>query len=121
MRTVAGFSTWLGKHLSHEQATWLERLSEKEEIKVVVFSLGVDEALGPTGFTMAFFQECWEIIKSDSNDLFKISISMGKYSGPEFQLHQLIPKKKEPTIFKTFSSSAIYPVLTRLLPRFSLI
>lgn len=56
------------------------------------FSLTADKAPGLDGFTMAIFQDCWEIVKSDSKDLFR-----------EFHLHgevslnsnflTLIPKK----------------------------
>ena len=31
----------------------------------VVHNMAGDKALGPDGFSMAFFQSCWDIVKSD--------------------------------------------------------
>lgn len=53
-RTAAWFSTWVGKHIPHEQTAWLERPFEEEETEVDVFSLAAVKAPGPDGFTMAF-------------------------------------------------------------------
>jgi hypothetical protein len=39
------------------EASWLERAFE-EEVRKVVFAMNGDKALGPDGFTMAFFQAC---------------------------------------------------------------
>lgn len=41
-RTAAWFSTWVGKNISQEQAAWLERKFEEEEIKVALFCLAAD-------------------------------------------------------------------------------
>lgn len=53
---------FLGKHLSQEQAAWLEKSSEEEEIKEVVFSLVADISTGPRWIYNGFFQERWQII-----------------------------------------------------------
>jgi hypothetical protein len=43
---------------------WLER--EFEEMEVwEIRDLNGEKALGPNGFTMAFFQKCREILKND--------------------------------------------------------
>lgn len=47
---------------------WVEHLFEKEEVKKVVWSIEDDKALGPDGFTMAFFKHCWEVVKTDIMD-----------------------------------------------------
>jgi hypothetical protein len=35
------------------------------KIRVVIFSLSPDKALGPNGFTTNFYKKVWHIIKSD--------------------------------------------------------
>lgn len=47
------FSSWVGKNLSKEQASWLERPFAEEEIKGVVFPFVADKAPGENGFIMA--------------------------------------------------------------------
>lgn len=43
----------------------LQRIFEEEEVVAVIKSCSTDKALGPDGFTMAFFQKSWEFIKYD--------------------------------------------------------
>lgn len=42
--------------LNKEEALWLERNFEEEEIRKAIFDLGRDKAPGPNGYPMAFFQ-----------------------------------------------------------------
>jgi hypothetical protein len=42
------------------ESIWLEREFE-EEVWDVIRDLNEDKASGPDGFTMIFFQKCWEI------------------------------------------------------------
>ncbi|GJV75082.1 hypothetical protein Tco_1506666 [Tanacetum coccineum] len=35
------------------------------EVKKAIFSIGNDKALGPDGFTAAFFKEAWDIVSKD--------------------------------------------------------
>jgi hypothetical protein len=37
-----------------------------EEVKHVIDQISSDKALGPDGFTGAFFKKCWDIIKEDA-------------------------------------------------------
>jgi hypothetical protein len=41
------------------EASWLEREFEEEEVRKVVDN----KALGPDGFSIAFFQACWNVVK----------------------------------------------------------
>jgi hypothetical protein len=43
--------------LDHE-ASWLEREFEEEEVRKVVMAMEGDNAPGPNGFSIAFFQVC---------------------------------------------------------------
>lgn len=47
-----------GKSFDSKKATWLERTLSLDEIEEVVFLMAIDEALGPNGFSMSFFQHC---------------------------------------------------------------
>lgn len=55
-RTAAWFLLrWASnKHTSLEQAAWLEKSFEEEDIKEAVFSLEANKAPGPDRFTMMF-------------------------------------------------------------------
>ncbi len=56
--------------LRGEEAIWLERPFEEEEVFMVVKALNCDKALGPDGFTTGFFQACWEVLKIDIMNVF---------------------------------------------------
>jgi hypothetical protein len=47
--------------ISEVEAGWLERDFEEEEVRRVVFKMNGDKASGPDGFSMAFFQVCWDV------------------------------------------------------------
>ena len=47
------------------EAENLERPFEEEEVKKVVFESDGNKSLGLDGFTLAFFQKCWEEVKSE--------------------------------------------------------
>lgn len=47
------------------QLVSLERPFEKAEVLQVVSGMCKDKALGLDGFSLAFFQECWNIVKDD--------------------------------------------------------
>lgn len=84
----AWFTEWKGKSLTPEMATWLERPFLLEEIKTAVFSTAPDKAPGPDGFSMAFFQHCWDILK-DELALLRDFHSNGKF--PEVLMPHLSP------------------------------
>jgi len=48
-----------------DDSIWLEREFEENEVWDVIRDLNGDKASSPNGFTMAFFQKCWVILKSD--------------------------------------------------------
>lgn len=59
------------KSLEQEDVDNLEGCFLEEEIKEAVFSMAKDKSPGPDGFSMSFFQECWEFIKGDLLKVFK--------------------------------------------------
>jgi hypothetical protein len=53
-----------------EESIWLERAFEEKEVWDVIKDLNGDKAPGPYGFTMAFFQKCWDFLKTNIMDVF---------------------------------------------------
>nr|CAN75609.1 hypothetical protein VITISV_002943 [Vitis vinifera] len=52
--------------ISEESAIWLDRPFSEEEVRMAVFQLNkAEKAPGPDGFTLAIYQECWDVIKED--------------------------------------------------------
>ena len=52
--------------ISKEDALWLDRPFEKDKVFWVVSGFNGDKSPGLDGFSMAFFQSCWSILKSDT-------------------------------------------------------
>uniref|UniRef100_A0A2N9E3N6 Endonuclease/exonuclease/phosphatase domain-containing protein n=1 Tax=Fagus sylvatica TaxID=28930 RepID=A0A2N9E3N6_FAGSY len=48
-----------------EDASWLERPFEEDEVTLVVRNMNGDKSPGPDSFPMSFFQACWEVVKGD--------------------------------------------------------
>ncbi|XP_030939916.1 uncharacterized protein LOC115964808 [Quercus lobata] len=57
--------------LDEIERSMLEREFEKEEIIETLKDAEGDKALGPDGFTMAFFQKCWSVLEGDILAFFK--------------------------------------------------
>ena len=57
--------------ISQQEAETLERPFTEEEIYVALMEMNGDKAPGPDGFTMAFWQSCWEFIKEEILEMFK--------------------------------------------------
>ncbi|RVW20925.1 Transposon TX1 uncharacterized 149 kDa protein [Vitis vinifera] len=57
--------------ISEESALRLDSPFTEEEISKAIFQLDRDKAPGPDGFTIAVFQECWDVIKEDLNIRFR--------------------------------------------------
>jgi len=52
------------------EASSLELPFEENEVLEVVKGMNRDKAPGPDGFTLAFFQDCWDVIKLDLMGVF---------------------------------------------------
>jgi len=48
-----------------DECLWLERGFEEHEVWEVVREMNGDKAPGLDGFSMAFFQQCWGVLKKD--------------------------------------------------------
>jgi hypothetical protein len=80
--------------LEVEEASRLELLFEEREALAVVKGMNRDKAQSPNGFSIAFFQDCWDVIKTD---LMKVFLDFHAHSYFEKSLNAssiaLIPKK----------------------------
>ena len=51
--------------ISMEYASWLDRPFEEEEVFGVINNLNGEKTPGPDGFSVAFFQSCWSVLKTE--------------------------------------------------------
>ena len=57
--------------ISQQEAENLERPFTEDEIHGALMEMNGDKAPGPDGFTLAFWQSCWEFIKEEILEMFK--------------------------------------------------
>ena len=57
--------------ISQQKAVNLERPFTEDEIHVALMEMNGDKAPGSDGFTLAFWQSCWEFIKEEIIEMFK--------------------------------------------------
>ena len=56
--------------ISEEDALWLDRPFDEEEVYGVINGFNGDKAPSPNGFSMAFFQSCWSVLKKEIMEVF---------------------------------------------------
>lgn len=96
----------------------MEKPFEEEVIKEVLFSLAVNFAPGPDGFTMAFLQDCWKIVKADLKDLFREFHMNGKVSqGLNSTFISLIPKKVGANRIQDFRPISLFSQLIKIIAK----
>lgn len=84
-----------------EQARWLERPFEDNEIKEVVFDLEGDKASGPDGFSLSFFQACCDVVMKDLLSVFADFYRNGEVcKNMNSNFISLIPKKAKSSKMK---------------------
>jgi len=106
--------------LNEEDNVMLQSQFGEQEIKECVFACAGDKAPGPDGFTMAFFIQCWEVVKTDVIATIQNFHSQG-YFEKSFNATfiALIPKKMGATELKDFRPisliSSVYKIISKLL------
>jgi hypothetical protein len=99
---------------------WMEREFEEDEIRGVIWIFKGDKAPGPNGFTMAFFQQCWEVLKAD---IIAVLIEFHNNGNFEKSLNatfvSLIPKKAGAVEIKDFRPISLiggmYKIISKVL------
>ncbi|XP_041004178.1 uncharacterized protein LOC121249544 [Juglans microcarpa x Juglans regia] len=98
---------------------WLERPFE-EEVQQVVRKMNRDKAPSSDGFTMAFFQTFWEVVKEDVMQVFQEFFTFGKFEKClNATFIALVPKKVGAMEVKDFCPislvGSMYKILSKVL------
>jgi hypothetical protein len=106
--------------LSDYEASNLEAPFEEREVWEVIKGMDGDKAPGPDGFTMAFFKECWGVIKGDFMAVFTEFHDQGEFvKSINSTFIALIPKvhgAKEIKDFRPISLvGGIYKIIAKVL------
>jgi hypothetical protein len=104
--------------IDETKARWLDRDFEEREVWEVVRAMNSDKALGPYGFSMAFFQACW--VKEDIMKVFREFHASGKFERSlNATFLTLIPKIPRVVDHKDFCPislvGSIYKIIFKIL------
>jgi hypothetical protein len=107
-------------NLDAGEASSLELHFEEREVLEVVKGLNRDKAPSPDGFTLAFFQDCWEVIKTDLMGVFQDFHTHSKFvKSINATFLALIPKKFGAMDLKDFRPislvSGVYKIIAKVL------
>eukprot|EP00253_Pinus_taeda_P035614 PITA_35614 len=106
--------------VNDEENTVLCRPITTEEVIQVIWSMEADKAPGPDGFSIHFYQSCWEVMKSDLIKMIKGFMIKAKIGGGiKSTFLALIPKETNPETFARFRPislcNASYKIIAKLL------
>jgi hypothetical protein len=107
-------------NLDAGEAYSLEFPFEKREVLEGVKGLNRDKAPGPNGFTLAFFQDCWDVIKTDLMGIFQDFHTHSKFvKSINATFLALISKKFGAVDLKDFRPislvSGVYKIIAKVL------
>ena len=89
--------------ISRDNVDWLEKPFEESEVLEVIKEFNGDKSPGPDGFSMAFFQSCWGILKSNIMVVFHHFHVTGEFEKSlNATFIALIPKKAIAVEIKDF-------------------
>jgi hypothetical protein len=106
--------------LGEVEASSLETPFGEREVLEVVMGMNRDKAPGPDGFSMAFFQDCWNVLKSDIMGVFQDFHAHSKFvKSLNATFIALIPKISGAIDLKDFRPislvSGIYKIIAKVL------
>jgi hypothetical protein len=106
--------------LGVDEAARLEDPFEEREVREVIFGMDRDKAPGPDGFSLAFFQDCWEVVKGDFMAVFADFHAYGKFvKSINSTFISLIPKfhgAKEIKDYRPISLvGGVYKIIAKVL------
>ena len=106
--------------ISEEDATQLDRPFEEEEAYGVIKDCNGDKSPGLDGFSMAFFQSCWDFLKKEIMELFGNFHSQAVFKKSlNATILALIPKKVNAVSVRDFRPislmGGIYKILSKVL------
>ncbi len=107
------------KSLEAADSQHLEKQFSEEEVVTALHQISGEKALGPDGFTLAFFQQCWEVVKVEV-----LNTIQEFYEHEEFERSLnstfvvLIPKKVGTSDVRDFRpiclTGSIYKIISKL-------
>jgi hypothetical protein len=111
---------WSFESLSKDEAASLEAPFLEKEVKDVIFGMDGDKAPGPDGFSLAFFQACWEVLKKNIMAIFFDFHARCKFEKSlNSTFISLIPKVSGAADLKDFHPislvSGIYKIISKVL------
>eukprot|EP00253_Pinus_taeda_P017553 PITA_17553 len=103
-----------------DENTALCRPITNEEVIKVIWSMEVNKAPGPDGFTIHFYQSCWEVLKTDLLKMIRGFMRKAKIGGGINSTYlALIHKETNPDTFARFRPislcNASYKIIAKLL------
>jgi hypothetical protein len=106
--------------LNVEEASSLEDPFEEREVREVIKGMDRDKAPGPDGFTLAFFQDCWEVVKGDFMAVFEEFYARGKFvKNINSTFISLIPKTQGAKVIIDFRPISlvgrVYKIIAKVL------
>jgi hypothetical protein len=106
--------------LNGEEASSLEEPFEEREVREVIKGMDRDKASGPDRFSMAFFQDCWEVVKGDFMAVFEEFHARGKFvKSINSTFTSLIPKTQGAKEIKDFRPislvGGVYKIISKVL------
>jgi hypothetical protein len=106
--------------LNVEEASSLEDPFEEREVREVIKGMDRDKAPGPDGFTLAFFQDCWEVVKGDFMAVFEEFYARGKFvKNINSTFISLIPKTQGAKVIIDFRPislvGGVYKIIAKVL------
>ena len=104
--------------IGNEDAAKLEESFSEEEISSALFKLNGDKAPGLDGFTIAFWQFCWEFVKEEVMSFFRELHERGKFVRTlNTTFLVLIPKKGGVDDLRDFIPISLVGGLYKLLAK----
>jgi hypothetical protein len=106
--------------LSAGEASSLEAPFLEKEVKDVIFGMDGNKALGPNGFSSAFFQACWDVLKEDIMAVFSDVQAQGRFEKSiNSTFISFIPRMSRASKLKDFRPislmSGIYKIILKVL------
>ena len=103
-----------------EDALWLDRPFDEEEVFGVINDFNGDKAPGLDGFPIAFFQSCWSVLKTKIMEVFQNFHTQAVFEKSlNASFHALIPKKVNAVEVKDFWPislvGGIYKIISKVL------
>jgi hypothetical protein len=106
--------------LSEGEAASLEAPFLENEVKEVIYGMNGNKAPGPDGFSIAFFQACWEVLKNDIMAVFSDFHARSKFEKSlNSTFISLIPKVLGAADLKDFRPislvNGVYKIISKVL------